>query len=130
MERHNEVQRINIEEYKQQIAHESMESILVPGRLAKVSSLVHVDILNFIHGPCSFSALVARSTDLKEQMNFVYKLPLKSKKEERQSVRAWRLKESNKILSSYSSFDIEDIMFVIHTAGIQAFSRTLVFILL
>ena len=104
-----------------------MENILISGRLPEVSSLVLIAILRLIHGLRSFSELVGRSKDVKERMNFIYKLlPSQSKKAERQSVRAWRLKESNKILSSYTYFDIEDIMFIIHTAGIQAFSRTLV----
>ena len=106
-----------------------MENILISGRLPEVSSLVLIAILRLIHGLRSFSELVGRSKDVKERMNFIYKLlPSQSKKEESQSVRAWRLKESDKILSSYNSFNIGDIMFIIRTAGIQAFSRLLVLI--
>ena len=105
-----------------------MESIFVCRCLLKASNLVHIAILRLIHGSRSFSELVNRSKDMKERMNFIYKLPSQSKKEEHQSVRAWRLKESDKILSSYNSFNVEDIMFIIRTAGIQAFSRLLVLI--
>ena len=100
-----------------------MESIFICRCLLEVSSFVYIAILSLIYGPRSFSELVNRSKDMKERMNFIYKLPSQSKKEEHQSVRAWRLKESDKILSSYNSFNVEDIMFIIRTAGIQAFSR-------
>ncbi|KAJ3510104.1 hypothetical protein NLJ89_g4866 [Agrocybe chaxingu] len=77
----------------------------------------------------SFEEILARSKELKERIYFIYSLPPHAQEEEKAAVAAWCKKESDKVLSSYTTPDAKDVptlIFFIRVAGLDSLVKVII----
>ncbi|KDR72653.1 hypothetical protein GALMADRAFT_142951 [Galerina marginata CBS 339.88] len=83
-------------------------------------------LFSFAAVQLSFEAILARSTQLSEKINFIYNLRPKASAEEKDVVLPWCNKESDKVLSSYTSASVQDIptiLTIIRVVGLNSFKK-------